>query len=160
MLIPATDPTAQPKVMEPRRDGVQYNVDHWDGRFVVRTNADGAVVHRLERSHGVAVLDLGLRAAALGQVAEIDSHYRPAALLEVLDEVVAPFEAAELGPGATARLHVAVRLAGENQHHVGCLVGRPIAEELRAFGGRSTAIGGSVAGRLQAVDDGGDQPTP
>ena len=42
-LIPASDPTAMPKVMEPRQDGVRYDIDHWDGRFVIRTNADGAV---------------------------------------------------------------------------------------------------------------------
>jgi len=46
-LIPASDPTAMPKVMEPRQDGVRYDVDHWDGRFVVRTNADGAVDWKL-----------------------------------------------------------------------------------------------------------------
>jgi oligopeptidase B len=33
--------------MEPRKDGVRYDVDHWDGRFVVRTNADGAVDWKL-----------------------------------------------------------------------------------------------------------------
>ena len=46
-LIPASDPTAMPRVMEPRRDGVRYDVDHWDGRFVIRTNADGAVDWKL-----------------------------------------------------------------------------------------------------------------
>src|SRR5690606_20582014 len=29
-LIPASDPTATPKVMEPRQVGVRYEVDHWD----------------------------------------------------------------------------------------------------------------------------------
>jgi oligopeptidase B len=47
LLIPAAEPTAAPKVMEPRADGVQYSVDHWDGRFVIRTNADGAVDFKL-----------------------------------------------------------------------------------------------------------------
>ena len=46
-LIPASDPTAMPRVMEARRDGVRYDVDHWDGRFVIRTNADGAVDWKL-----------------------------------------------------------------------------------------------------------------
>jgi oligopeptidase B len=47
LLIPASDPTAMPKVMEPRQEGVRYEVDHWDGRFVIRTNADGAVDWKL-----------------------------------------------------------------------------------------------------------------
>ncbi|HEX6866172.1 MAG TPA: S9 family peptidase [Caulobacteraceae bacterium] len=47
LLIPADDPTAAPKVMEPRKDGVRYEIDHWDGRFVIRTNADGAVDWKL-----------------------------------------------------------------------------------------------------------------
>ncbi|MEI9889864.1 MAG: S9 family peptidase [Caulobacteraceae bacterium] len=47
-LIPAGDPTAEPKVVEPRTEGLRYDVDHWPdesghGRFVIRTNADGAV---------------------------------------------------------------------------------------------------------------------
>jgi len=33
--------------MEPRKVGVRYDVDHWDGRFVIRTNADGAVDFKL-----------------------------------------------------------------------------------------------------------------
>jgi oligopeptidase B len=46
-LIPASDPTAPPKVMEPRRDGVRYEVEHWGDRFVIRTNDDGAVDWKL-----------------------------------------------------------------------------------------------------------------
>ena len=46
-LIPASDPTATPKVAEPRRVGVLYSLDHWDGRFVVLTNDDGAVDFKL-----------------------------------------------------------------------------------------------------------------
>lgn len=43
LLIPASDPTAAPRVMEPRKEGVRYEVDHWDGRFVIRTNEGDAV---------------------------------------------------------------------------------------------------------------------
>ncbi len=43
LLIPAADPTAKPRPLEPRRKGVMYDVEHWDGRFVIRTNDDGAV---------------------------------------------------------------------------------------------------------------------
>ncbi|QUD87704.1 S9 family peptidase [Phenylobacterium montanum] len=42
-LIPANDPTAEPKVVEPRARGVRYDLEHWDGRFLIHTNADGAV---------------------------------------------------------------------------------------------------------------------
>jgi len=46
-LIPAADPTAEPKVVEPRQEGLRYEIEHWDGRFVVLTNADGAVDYKL-----------------------------------------------------------------------------------------------------------------
>ncbi|HEY4032056.1 MAG TPA: S9 family peptidase [Caulobacteraceae bacterium] len=51
-LIPASDPTAEPRVVEPRTEGLRYDVDHWpdeqaNGRFVIRTNADGAVDFKL-----------------------------------------------------------------------------------------------------------------
>jgi oligopeptidase B len=46
-LIPAADPTAAPKVMEPRKDGVRYEVDHWGDHFVIRTNEGGAVDWKL-----------------------------------------------------------------------------------------------------------------
>jgi oligopeptidase B len=42
-LIPVADPTAEPAVVEPRRPGLRYDLEHWDGRFFIRTNADGAV---------------------------------------------------------------------------------------------------------------------
>ena len=46
-LIPAADPTAEPRVVEPRTPGMLYDVEHWDGRFVIRTNADGAIDFKL-----------------------------------------------------------------------------------------------------------------
>lgn len=46
-LIPGGDPTAWPIVMEPRTLGLRYAVDDWGDRFVVRTNADGAVDNKL-----------------------------------------------------------------------------------------------------------------
>ena len=46
-LIPASDPAAEPKVVEPRREGVRYELEHWGDRFVVLTNADGAVDYKL-----------------------------------------------------------------------------------------------------------------
>ncbi|HEX7885126.1 MAG TPA: S9 family peptidase [Phenylobacterium sp.] len=49
-LIPATAPTAAPRVAEPRRVGVKYSVDHWGDRWVIRTNDDGAVDFKLSVS--------------------------------------------------------------------------------------------------------------
>jgi oligopeptidase B len=42
-LIPADDPTAEPRVVEPRTPGLRYDVEHWNGRFMIHTNADGAL---------------------------------------------------------------------------------------------------------------------
>jgi oligopeptidase B len=47
LLIPASDPTAAPVVAEPRQVGVKYSLDHWTDRWVIRTNADGAVDFKL-----------------------------------------------------------------------------------------------------------------
>ncbi len=46
-LIPAADPTATPVIAEPRQIGVKYALDHWTDRWVIRTNADGAVDFKL-----------------------------------------------------------------------------------------------------------------
>lgn len=47
LLIPASDPTAKPVVVEPRKVGLRYELDHWNDHFVIRTNADGAVDWKL-----------------------------------------------------------------------------------------------------------------
>jgi oligopeptidase B len=47
LLIPASDPTAAPVIAEPRQVGVKYGLDHWTDRWVIRTNADGAVDFKL-----------------------------------------------------------------------------------------------------------------
>lgn len=47
LLIPASDPTAAPMVVEPRQVGLRYEIDHWNDHFVIRTNADGAVDWKL-----------------------------------------------------------------------------------------------------------------
>lgn len=52
-LIPGGDPTAEPRLVEPRTVDVLYSVEHWpaedeqDGRLLVLTNADGAVDFKL-----------------------------------------------------------------------------------------------------------------
>ncbi|GGZ37406.1 prolyl oligopeptidase [Asticcacaulis endophyticus] len=49
-LIPASDPTKAPVCVEPRVTGVMYEVDHWDDRFVILTNADDALDFKLMTS--------------------------------------------------------------------------------------------------------------
>lgn len=41
--VPADQPEAAPVVIEPRREAVRYDADHWGDRWVMRTDADGAV---------------------------------------------------------------------------------------------------------------------
>ncbi len=47
LLIPSATPEAQPRVAQPRETGVRYELEHWGDRFIVRTNADGAVDFKL-----------------------------------------------------------------------------------------------------------------
>lgn len=50
LMIPASDPTVAPVVTEPRQAEIKYELDHWGDRWVIRTNADGAVDFRLAQS--------------------------------------------------------------------------------------------------------------
>jgi oligopeptidase B len=52
-LIPAAEPTAAPIVAIPAHEGVRYDLDRWSDRWVIRTNADGAVDFKLAVSRGV-----------------------------------------------------------------------------------------------------------
>jgi oligopeptidase B len=49
-LIPAADPMAPAVVAQPRSAGVRYDLDHWSDRWIIRTNADGAVDFQLMQS--------------------------------------------------------------------------------------------------------------
>ncbi|MDX2275994.1 MAG: S9 family peptidase [Hyphomonadaceae bacterium] len=42
-IIPASDPTAAPRLFAAREDDILYTPTHWNGRWVVLTNADDAV---------------------------------------------------------------------------------------------------------------------
>ena len=53
-FIPADNPTAAPVCFAPREAGIRYEITNWDGRWMIRTNADGAV-------------DFKIAAAPLGQ---------------------------------------------------------------------------------------------
>jgi oligopeptidase B len=46
-IVSGDDPTAAPKLAEPRTPGLLYDLEHWGDRLVVRTNADGAVDFKL-----------------------------------------------------------------------------------------------------------------
>jgi oligopeptidase B len=45
--LSAAQPTGAFRVLEPRTKGVKYDADHWSDRWVLRTNADGAVDFKL-----------------------------------------------------------------------------------------------------------------
>lgn len=49
-LIPADDPTGQPRLVEPRQPGLHYQVEVWGGELVILTDADGAVDGKLMRA--------------------------------------------------------------------------------------------------------------
>ncbi|MBL8550495.1 MAG: S9 family peptidase [Hyphomonadaceae bacterium] len=42
-VIPAATPEAAPAVFTPREPALRYDVTHWGGRWLIRTNADGAI---------------------------------------------------------------------------------------------------------------------
>ena len=46
-LIASAEPTAKPRVMAPRKTGVLYEPEHWNDRWVIRTNAGGAIDFKL-----------------------------------------------------------------------------------------------------------------
>jgi oligopeptidase B len=41
-IVDARQPQAEPVLVAPRRIGIDYAIEHWRDRFVMRTNADGA----------------------------------------------------------------------------------------------------------------------
>ncbi len=49
-LVPADEPEAAPRLVTARAAGVLYEVEEWDGSFVIRTNADGAIDFKLMRA--------------------------------------------------------------------------------------------------------------
>ncbi len=56
LLVPAADPTADPTVVLPRRDDVEYGIDHWGDSFVLHTN-DGAIDFRVLIADAASVVD-------------------------------------------------------------------------------------------------------
>lgn len=49
-LIPASNPTADPKVVSARETGLRYDLDHWEDRFIVLTNADNSIDFKIMES--------------------------------------------------------------------------------------------------------------
>ena len=65
-LIPGGEPTAAPRITQPRRAGLHYDLEHWythGGRdhFVVRTDAGGAVDFKLMLADGDNLSERGWR---------------------------------------------------------------------------------------------------
>jgi oligopeptidase B len=48
-VIPTAAPDAPPRLISPRDPGLRYELEHWDGQFILRTNADGALDFKLVR---------------------------------------------------------------------------------------------------------------
>ncbi|NJM30340.1 MAG: S9 family peptidase [Rhizobiales bacterium] len=46
-IIDAARPFDEPKTISPRVVGREYDVEHWGGRFVIKTNADGAEDYKI-----------------------------------------------------------------------------------------------------------------
>ncbi|GBQ12344.1 S9 family peptidase [Swaminathania salitolerans] len=47
LLIPAEDPTRNPVSASPLRRGERYSLTHWNDRFIIQTNSEGAVDFKL-----------------------------------------------------------------------------------------------------------------
>ena len=43
LIIPAADPRAAPQIFAAREEGVRYELTHWQGRWLILTNAKGAI---------------------------------------------------------------------------------------------------------------------
>ncbi len=46
-LIPADRPGEKPKLVAPRVEGIEYDIEHWNDRFIIRTNAGDAEDYKL-----------------------------------------------------------------------------------------------------------------
>lgn len=46
-VLEKTEPLSDFLIVEPRTEGLMYALDHWEDRFVIRTNADGAIDFKL-----------------------------------------------------------------------------------------------------------------
>lgn len=74
-LVPASDPTAPPTLVEARTPDLRYTVDHWDDRLLILTDADGAV--------DMKVMTAPVAAPGRANWRELVSH-RPGRLIEAL----------------------------------------------------------------------------
>ncbi len=46
-LIDADRPEQAPRLVAPRVDGIEYDLDHWNDRFIIKTNRDGAEDYKI-----------------------------------------------------------------------------------------------------------------
>lgn len=90
-LVAAGDETAQPKIVWPRKNGVRYEIDEWDGALVASTDADDAFDMKLLRLDpksfatlatlvphraGTPILSIVPFAAALVRLERVDGLHR------------------------------------------------------------------------------------
>jgi oligopeptidase B len=95
LLIPASDPTAVPVVAEPRAVGVKYHLDHWTDRWVIHTNADGAVDFKVSVSEAAVPAKPSWRdwiahqsGRYISGVAAFEGHLLRAERVNALDRLV------------------------------------------------------------------------
>ncbi len=95
LLIPASDPTAAPVVAEPRAVGVKYHLDHWTDRWIVHTNADGAIDFKISTSDAAVPAKATWRDGIAHQpgryisaVAAFEGHLVRAERVNALDRLV------------------------------------------------------------------------
>ena len=46
-VIDAETPEAAPKLIAPRAEGIEYDLEHWNDRFIIKTNRDGAEDYKI-----------------------------------------------------------------------------------------------------------------
>ena len=46
-IIDAKAPEAEPRLIAPRQVGVEYDLEHWNDRFIIKTNIDGAEDYKI-----------------------------------------------------------------------------------------------------------------
>src|SRR5271166_1878098 len=92
---------------------------------------DRRIAENVERFHRRLVFQERLivnAAVEFHEVAEVGGNQWPAACLELLHEVIAALEPAELRRGATAKLQIAVLLSRKDERDIGNLASRPTGE--------------------------------
>ncbi len=75
MFVPAAKPDAGLSVITPRTEGLEYSVEHQDGRFVILTNADGA--------EDFKIVEAPVDAPGIGNWKDVIAHKQGRQLLSI-----------------------------------------------------------------------------